>query len=57
MLKDPFVYFKAHMEYVYRYYYPFSISDNSLFTISTGYANTGEFNSLEVNFLINFAAT
>lgn len=56
MLKDPFVYFKAHMEYVYRYYYPFSISDNSLFTISTGYANTGEFNIFRSKFSNRFCS-
>lgn len=43
-LDDPLVYISAHLHYVYLYMYPYEIPANSIFSISTGYANTGYFN-------------
>ena len=46
---DPAVYISAHLNYTYLYMYPFEIPQNSIFSISEGSANTGEFNIYRAN--------
>lgn len=42
-LDDPVVYLGAYVQFVYLYVYPYDTPENSVFSISDGWANTGYF--------------